>query len=140
MNKEGVLSFFRENDLFARHCGIDLIDSEPGYAKARMPLQAFHLNGAGTVHGGAIFTLADFTFAVAANNRGQLALAINTTTSFFKANREGTLFAEAQELSLNKRLGHYQVRITDENDNLIALFQGTAYRKDEVLFASQQPG
>lgn len=131
-----ILDFFSENDHFAHHCGIELLEAEPGSAKAKMVIQPFHLNGAGTVHGGAIFSLADFTFAVAANNRGQLALAINTSTTFVKAAREGILYAEAEELSVNRRLGNYQVRISDENQNLIATFQGTAYRKDERLFES----
>ncbi len=126
--------FFREHDHFARHAGIELIDARPGWAKVKMAIQPFHLNGAGTVHGGAIFTLADFAFAVASNSRGQLAMGINTSTSFLKAACEGVLFAEAEEVSLNRRLGSYQVRITDDHQELIALFQGTAYRKDEPLF------
>lgn len=131
-----ILDFFSENDHFARHCGIELIEAAPGSATARMEIRDFHLNGAGTVHGGAIFSLADFTFAVAANNRGQLALAINTSTTFVKAARSGTLYARAEELSVNKRLGNYQVTITDHDGTLIAVFQGTAYRKDQRLFGS----
>lgn len=131
-----ILDFFSANDHFARHCGIELLEATPGTAKAKMDIQPFHLNGAGTVHGGAIFSLADFTFAVAANNRGQLALAINTSTTFIKAVYAGTLYAVAEELSVNRRLGNYQVNISDENQTLIATFQGTAYRKDEALFES----
>lgn len=131
-----ILDFFAENDHFAKHCGIELLEAQPGTARARMKIHDHHLNGAKTVHGGAIFSLADFTFAVAANNQGQLALAINTSTTFVKAARGGTLYAKAEEISINKRLGNYQVTITDQDDNLIAMFQGTAYRKDERLFES----
>lgn len=130
---EKILEFFRQNDLFARHCGIELLDAKPGWAKAKMEIQPFHLNGAKTVHGGAIFSLADFCFAVAANSQGQLALAINTSTSFVKAAYTGTLYAEATELSLNRKLGTYQVIITDAEQQLIAQFNGTAFRKEETL-------
>ena len=126
--------FFSEHDLFARHCGIELLDAGPGWARVSMAIQPCHFNGARTVHGGAIFTLADFAFAVASNSHGQLAMGISTSTSFFKAARGGTLLAEAQELSLNKQLGSYQVRVTDEQNQLIALFQGTAFRKEQSLF------
>lgn len=126
--------FFRQNDLFARHCGIELLSAEPGKARARMEIKDFHLNGAKTVHGGAIFTLADFAFAVASNSQGQLALAISTNMSFVKAAYSGTLYAEAEELSLNRKLGTYQVSIKDEDENLIAQFHGTAFRKNESLF------
>ena len=130
---EKVLDFFSANDHFANHCGIELLEARPGRAKARMAIQPFHLNGAGTVHGGAIFSLADFVFAVAANSSGQLALAIDTHISFIKAARGGTLYGEADELAVNRRLGQYQVRITDQDQQLVAQFQGTAYRKQEVL-------
>ena len=130
---ESTLEFFRQHDLFARHCGIELLEAKPGWARACMPVQPFHLNGAKTVHGGAIFTLADFAFAVAANSQGQLALAISANTSFVKAAFSGTLYAEATEQSLNRKLGTYQVIITDDQQRMIAQFHGTAFRKEEPL-------
>jgi len=132
-----ALAFFRQNDHFARHCGIELLDAKPGWARAKMEIQEFHLNGAKTVHGGAIFSLADFAFAVAANTQGQLALAISTSTSFVKAAFSGTLFAEAKELSINRKLGTYQVTISDQEDQLIAQFHGTAFRKEEALLPTE---
>ncbi|RLB70076.1 MAG: phenylacetic acid degradation protein [Deltaproteobacteria bacterium] len=129
-----ILDFFSENDHFARHCGIILLEVEPGRAKAKMEIKPSHMNGAKTVHGGAIFTLADFTFAAAANSQGQLSLAINTAISFLKPTHGGTtLYAEAEELSVNRRLGHYQVKITNNEQQLVAQFQGTAYRKEKSL-------
>ena len=129
-----MFDFFTTNDHFARHCGIELIDAKPGWAKARMVIRPYHFNGANTVHGGAIFSLADFAFAVAANSSGQLSLAVNTSTSFVKPALNGTLHAVAEEICTNRRLGHYQVRITDDQNDLIATFQGTAYRKEATLF------
>ena len=129
-----VLGFFSENDHFARHCGMELLEVKPGWAKAKMEILPHHMNGAKTVHGGAIFTLADFTFAAAANSQGRLALAINTSISFLKPTYGGTiLYAEAEELSADRRLGYYQVKITDKKQQLVAQFQGTAYRKKEPL-------
>ena len=128
-----TIDFFRQRDQFARHVGIELITAKPGWAQVKMLIQPLHLNGAGTVHGGAIFTLADFAFAVASNSHGQLAMGINTSTAFLKAARSGSLYGEAEEISLNRRLGNYQVKITDDSQQLIALFQGTAYRKDESI-------
>ena len=134
---EKIQKFFSENDHFAAHCGIELIEVKPGWAKTRMKIQPFHMNGAKTVHGGAIFSLADFTFAAAANSQGRLAMAVNTSLSFFKPTHSGTLYAEAEELSTNHRLGNYQVKITDQKQQLVAQFQGTAYRKSEPLFQEQ---
>ena len=118
-----------ENDLFAKHNGIEMIEAEVGYARVKMDVQPYHLNGVGIVHGGAIFTLADFAFAIAANSREQVAVAINVSIAFVKAVKEGTVYAEARELSVSPKLGVYQVDVVDESKELLASFQGMAYRK-----------
>lgn len=127
---EEIKQFFSAEDRFARHAGIELHDVGPGWAKASMKIEPFHMNGAGTVHGGAIFTLADFAFAVAANSHGTLAMGINTSASFLKAAATGTLHAEASEQARNPRLASYTVRITDDAADLVAIFQGMVYRKN----------
>jgi len=118
-----------ENDAFARHNGIEMIDVAQGYARVKMDIKPYHLNGVGIVHGGAIFTLADFAFAIAANSREQVAVAINISIAFIKAVKEGTVYAEARELSVNPKLGVYQVDVVDNAKALLASFQGMAYRK-----------
>ena len=72
---ENVRKLFA-SDQFAKLCGIEIVDVAEGRAKAQMKLEA-HLNGLGSVQGGAIFTLADFVFAMACNFHGPAAVAIN---------------------------------------------------------------
>jgi len=124
---------FVEKDLFARHIGAEVLEYSPGRAKARMAIKDHHLNSAGLVHGGAIFSLADAVFSIASNSHGTLALAINVSISFFKAIRGGTLFADAEEVSLNPKLATYLINVKDEEGNAVALFQGTVYRKKESV-------
>ena len=128
-----IKEYFSREDLFARHAGIELLDVGPGWAKTRMKIEPFHFNGAGTVHGGAIFTLADFAFAVASNSHGTIAMGINTSVSFVKAAIAGTLYADAQEQSRNPKLASYTVRITDDAGDVVAIFQGMVYRKKESI-------
>jgi acyl-CoA thioesterase len=118
-------------DEFAKLCGITIVSVEPGKAICEMALTPNHLNGLQSAHGGAIFTLADFTFALACNSRGMPAVAINAHISFLKAARSGTLRAEAKEISLHARLGTYLIEVTDQSSERVALFQGTAYRKGQ---------
>ncbi len=125
-------------DQFAADAGIELLAVQAGYARARMAVEPRHWNGLGTVQGGAIFTLADFAFAAAANSYGQVAVAINVSITFIKAAKAGTLWAEAREVSKNFKLGSYTVEIKDEQGELIALFQGLAYRKQEKLPLPQE--
>jgi len=67
MDMEAIQNFFNAADAFAIHNGMTITEVRDGYARAEMELQPFHLNGAKTVHGGALFTLADFAFAAAGN-------------------------------------------------------------------------
>jgi acyl-CoA thioesterase len=98
-----------------------------------MTLQPHHWNGVGTAQGGAIFTLADFAFAAASNSHGTVAVAINVSITFMKSARTGTLWAEAREISKNPKLGTYTVEVKDDQGDLVALFQGMAYRKSEKI-------
>lgn len=113
--------------------GIDLIEIEPGRAKAKLAITGDHLNGLGTVQGGAIFTLADFALAAAANSHGTAAVLINGNISYFKAISQGVLYAEAKEESIHNKLATYTIRINDDKNSLIALMQATVYRKKESL-------
>lgn len=125
-----ALRTFFTRDRFAAHNGIELIDAGPGWAKARMTVADQHLNAADVVHGGAPFTLADLVFAVASNSHGQLALGINASISYLKAARTGTLTAEAKEVSRNSKLATYTMEVRDAAGDLVALAQGTVFRKD----------
>ncbi len=133
MDKEQAKKIFAR-DRFAERAGIEIVEVSRGYCRAQMPIVADrHFNSANVVHGGAIFTLADFAFAVASNSHGQLALAVNVSISFLKAKQNGCLYAEATEVADPTRLGHYDVTVTDEKGSLIARFHGLAYRKQEPV-------
>ncbi|RLB10166.1 MAG: phenylacetic acid degradation protein [Deltaproteobacteria bacterium] len=128
-----ALKNFSENDRYAKLSGIELINFSKGSAKAMMKVEQKHLNAVGIVHGGAIFTLADFVFAIASNSHGTVAVSINAHISNIKAVKSGVLYAEAKELSLGKKLGHYEVVVTDDSGDLVAIFQGMVYRKREKI-------
>ena len=118
-----------KQDAFANHLGIELVDAGPGRAKVQMAIKDEHRNSVGMVHGGVIYTLADYAFAVACNSHGVLAVAINCSISYFRPPQGGVLTAEASEVSLTRHIGTYTVRVTDTDGDLVALFQGMAFRR-----------
>jgi len=120
-----------ENDRFAASSGMRLVELRPGFARTSLEIEDRHLNSVGIVQGGAIFTLADLAFAMACNSGGKVAVAVSTNLSFLKATRSGTLHAEATEVSRSRKLSVCTVRVTNDAGELVALFQGTAYIKDE---------
>lgn len=121
------------SDQFAALVGVEIEETGIGYCRARLVIGPQHLNAAGVVQGGAIFTLADLAFAVASNSHGQLALAVNASISFIEGRSSGILYAEATEVGEPKRMGVYDVLVTDENQKAIARFNGTVYRKKQLL-------
>jgi len=129
---ESIRKYFQK-DKFAGNAGVELLEVSKGRAKAKMEIKDIHRNSIGIVHGAAIFTLADFTFGVAANSHGTIAVAINVNISYMKAAKSGTLVAEAREVSINPRLGTYTVDVVDDDGDLVAIFQGLAYRKRDKI-------
>lgn len=125
---EDLKRFFKK-DNFAANSGIELLEVSPGYAKARMDIEEKHLNALKAAQGGALFTLADLAFAAASNAYGNAAVGINANISFVKAATNGTLTAEAKETSINPKIATYTVNVTDDEGDIVAIFQGMVYRK-----------
>ncbi len=126
--------FFRR-DRFAAGAGVRLLEAGPGRAVARLTVGPGHLNGVDVVQGGAVFTLADFAFAVACNTAGPVALAIDVSVSFLAATTSGTLTATAVEVSRSSKLSRVEVVVTDAAGARVALFHGTAYVTRDSLVA-----
>jgi len=116
-------------DHVADHFGMKLESAGEGRAVVSLEISELHLNGIGIVHGGVIFALADVAFALAANSRGP-AVSSSSTINFCASAKSGVLRACASEISLSRKLGTYQVTVTDGAEKTVALFQGLAYRKD----------
>jgi acyl-CoA thioesterase len=131
-----ALAEYLKKDQFIQHCDIELLEVAPGHARAKMTLHPHHCNALGTVQGGAIFTLADYTFAAASNSHGSVAVGINVNITYMKAATTGTLWAEGREVSKNFKLGSYTVEVKDDQGDMVALFQGLAYRKKERVPSS----
>lgn len=132
MNTETARTFFAK-DRYAALTGIEIVEARTGYCRTRLIIEDKHLNAANVIQGGALFTLADLAFAVASNSHGQLALAINVNISFLSSKTSGILYATATEVSEPKRIGAYDVLITDEQGETVARFNGMVYRKNQKL-------
>lgn len=124
-----------ENDAASQALGIELTQVKCGGAIAVMTVKDFMLNGHKTCHGGQIFTLADSAFAFACNSQNKAAVALSCTIDFIHpAFKDDTLTATAEELHQGGRSGVYQIKVTNQNQQLIAIFKGNSARiKSSVL-------
>lgn len=108
-------------DLFATEAaGIEIEAAEPGYARCSFKIEPKHLNAAGTVMGGAIFTIADFSFAVAANLCGPLTQSLTSQITFHSVAKGDRIIAEAKKIRSGRTTCYYNVEITDNTGRLVA--------------------
>ena len=110
---------------FAIHCNMETVSIGDGEAVVRMPIDGM-ANALGTVHGGAIFSLADQAFALACNSSGEPQVGISASINYLKPAR-GALEARARKVGDNKSTSVYEVLVY-EGDQLVAIFQGIGYR------------
>ena len=112
-------------DHASKSLGMKIEEVRPGYARLSMPVTANMVNGHRLCHGGLIFTLADSTFAYACNSHGARAVAAGATIEFLAPAYLGdVLTAEGVEQTLAGRRGIYDMRVSNQEGELIALFRG----------------
>ena len=98
-----------------------------------MNIEDMHLNAGDLIQGGAIFTLADFAFAVAANARGKMTVSLDSHITFIKAGKGKKLIAKAKPVSLGNKIVTYQIDVFDEQDERISMMTVNGYQKETVL-------
>ena len=109
-----------ENDRFATENGAVIEEIQDGYARCSMALEARHKNAAGSVMGGAIFTLADFAFAVAANWNQPLHVSLSSQITYLSAAKGTKLIAEARRIKDGRSTCYFETEIRDDLGRLVA--------------------
>lgn len=122
-------------DRASQALGMALAEIRPGYARMTMTVRADMLNGHQTCHGGFIFALADSAFAFACNSRNLNTVGAGCSIDYLAPGREGdVLTAVAAEQTLSGKSGIYDVRVSDQDERIVALFRGKSLRVNgEVL-------
>jgi acyl-CoA thioesterase len=129
------------DDLAAQALGITLEEIRPGYARMRMAVRDSMLNGHGTCHGGYIFLFADTAFAFACNSYNRVTFAASAAIDFLApAHAEDVLFAVAEEQVRGARLGVYDVVVTNQRGQRLALFRGRSYQVRGTLYGEAGAG
>ncbi|HEY8056326.1 MAG TPA: hydroxyphenylacetyl-CoA thioesterase PaaI [Terriglobales bacterium] len=118
------------SDLLARDrasqaLGMELLDYGPGRARLRMRITAAMIQGHNTCHGGYVFTLADSAFAAACNSHGYPAVASGCSIEYLRpVLLDDQLTAAAHEDARAGRSGIYSVTVSNQRDEVVALFRG----------------
>ena len=116
-------------DAASRGLGMRVEAMGPGYARLSMRVRPDMLNGFKICHGGFITLLADSAFAFACNSSNELTLAAGIVVDFVAPAVEGELLtADAKEVVLVGRTGVYDVTVTNEKGQIVAVLRGRSHR------------
>jgi acyl-CoA thioesterase len=122
---ERIAAVIEREDRASRLLGMRLLEVGPGRARLSMRVTGEMVNGQKVCHGGLIFSLADTSFGYACNTHNQRALAASCSIDFLAPAQLGDeLTADAQESAHAGRTRVYDVRVTNQAGELIALFRG----------------
>lgn len=108
---------------FARLLDLTVVEARDGYARVVMPASG-KKNPNGVLHGGAVFTVADHAFGIAANTGRTRHVAVSVSIQFI-APASGDLEAVAERVGGSGRYSTYRVLVS-EGSRLIAAFDGVA--------------
>ncbi|MDR1194707.1 MAG: PaaI family thioesterase [Peptococcaceae bacterium] len=129
MNLTEAREYFAADRFATEACGITIEEKEPGGALCRMALSPLLANALGNPQGGAIFTLADFAFAVASNSREKVVVSLSNNISFLRPPKGQALYARAKELSATRQTVLYEVAVTDDAGTLVAVMTVNGFRR-----------
>ncbi|MFZ1750707.1 MAG: hotdog fold thioesterase [Saprospiraceae bacterium] len=122
-----------DHDAYSQWMNIVILEVDSGYCKLKAQINKEMLNGFGFCHGGISYSLGDSALAFASNSHGIKAVSIETSISHFQKIYEGdTIYAAARELKLTSKLGWYEIALTNQKEDLVAIFRGTVSRTGQL--------
>jgi len=123
-----------EREPFAQKFGLKLTALDEGYSRVEMTFTPDMENIFGLAHGGALFALIDEAFETASNSHGTMAVALNMNITYVSSPAPGSkLTAEAKEFSRTAKTANYDIKVFDEQGQLITSCQALVYRKGTPL-------
>lgn len=127
-------------DTASRGLGISVEVTGAGQAEARVKVSPGMTNGFDVCHGGFIFSLADTAFAYACNTYDKVTYAGSASIDFLRPAKAGDqLLAVATERYRGGRSGIYEVTVTNQNGEEVAVFKGRSVATRQSLVSGDEP-
>ena len=124
-----------KKEAFAQALNMKLVELEDGHSVVEMVYDPETMdNMCARAHGGALFGLIDEAFETAAQTKGTIAVALNVNITCVTSPQPGSkLRAEAIQVSETKRTTNFDIKITDQEGNVITICQALAYRTGKPI-------
>ncbi len=127
-----MLKPLSDKNPFLNFLGIELLEAGAGWVKMKLPFRPEFLQPF-TVHGGAIYSLADAAAAHALMTLimpEQYPTTVEQSINFLKAVKDQDVYCEAKIVNLGRTLAYSEVTMTTANETLIARSAATLMRLD----------
>ena len=106
--------------------GIEFIDVQPDFIKAKMPVDSRTKQPYGLLHGGASVVLAETLGSIAASlavadPTTQRGVGVEINANHMRSVKEGFVIGTCTALKIGKTLHVYDIKIHDESGNLVCV-------------------
>ncbi len=131
MDKDHILKLFNERtkDTLMETLDIEFVDVGEDYLTAKMPVTSKVHQPYGQLHGGATAAIAETVGSAASrffiDGKTQIINGIELTINHVKSKREGEVFATARNIHKGRSTHLWEVRVEDEEGNLISICKMT---------------
>ena len=124
-----------EKEPFAQALKMELVALNEGYSAVEMAYDPAAMDNIyARAHGGAIFALIDEAFETACQTHGTIAVALNVNVTYVTSPEAGArLRVEAQEVSKTNKTAAYDIKVTDQDGQIIATCQALAFRTGKPI-------
>ncbi|WP_430404043.1 PaaI family thioesterase [Fluviicola sp.] len=130
---QDIVNEMMSKDAFSQWLGIQILEVGPGYCRLSMTVRPEMVNGHQTAHGGISYSISDSALAFAANSRGQKAVSIETAIAHIApVSVNDELLVVCKEINCGKTIGRYESIVYNQNQKIIARFNGTVFRYPDL--------
>ena len=132
--KEAIIQAVKREP-FARALNMELVELDEGYSVVDMLYDPEKMDNIyNRAHGGALFALIDEAFETAGQTDGTVAVALNVNVTYVSSPKPGSkLRAVARRESQTKKTASYDIKVTDQDGQIVSLCQALAFRTGKPI-------
>ena len=134
MDKKNILKICNNNsNTLMETLGIEFIDIGDDFVTAKMPVTKKVHQPSGILHGGATVALAETVGSFASyffcQDKNISVRGVEISANHLKSISKGFVYATAKPIKIGKSIQLWEIKVTDEKNELISLCKLTTYSK-----------
>lgn len=133
--KEVMTKVLLEDD-FSKHLGIEILDFEEKFIRARVPFKKELINNYGSFHGGVLYSFADIVAGTVACMSGKFCTTLEGSMNYLEpAVSKDYIYCEAKRVRGGNHIIVVKVKLKNDEGRLLDDGSFTFYRSNNSLLA-----